>query len=160
MAVALAVTEVQAGFLSDHLVLDIPQMFASCGCLGFFCLAVLLYTEHPRIFRAINLVAACLAVDIIYDGFRAYAVLSLHGTISPAVTVAICQKAAIILIETASERPGTLHRKKPEQTRILGTFGAQFHLNDLPELDDEFEPTSLGIQFGAAWESGILRSCL
>lgn len=138
-------------------------MFASCVCLCFFCLVILLYTEHHPIFRAINLVAAFLAVDIIYDGFRAYAILSFHGSISPVVTASICQKATIVIMETATWRdkpPETLRNTKAEKTSILSIFRTQFRLNELPELDDELEPASLGTQFGAAWEPGILRCYL
>lgn len=111
--------------------------------------------EHHHIFQAINLAAACLAVDIIYDGLRVFAVLSLHGTISPVVIASICQKTVIILMETArAQDQGTAESSMGSFFRVSRN---QLRTHDLPELDDELKSTALCHQFRIAWESGIFK---
>lgn len=148
--------EAQVCFLPQALEADIIQVFASCVYLGFLGLVLALYVEHQSIFQGPGLLGACLVVNILFDASKAYVMLTLQGFVDPVLTALIFQKAFIVVIELgpwASKGGRDLPRNR-QRRNLLGAPIAPRSVEDLPELEDDFQTDYLHHQLEKAWQSG------
>lgn len=148
--------EAQVCFLPQPLEADIIQVFASCIYFGFLCLVFMLYVEHQSMFQGPELLVACLVVNILFDASKAYAMLTLQGSVDPALTALIFQKVLIVLIESGPGTPKKGH-ELPRNRQPRGLFGAPIaprSVEDLPELEDELQTDHLHRHLERAWQAG------
>lgn len=148
--------EAQVCSLPQPLEADIIQVFASCVYIGLLCLMLALYVEHQSLFQGPGLLVACFVANILFDASKAYAMLTLQGSVDPILTALIFQKASIVVLESGprSLKEGRDLPRNRQRRSLFGVPIATNSVDDLPELDEELRPDHLHLQLEQAWHAG------
>lgn len=154
---------------------DIAVVSASLACISHAALGIFLFVEHRHTIRSSGLLAVYLFVTAIFDGakVRTYFTRTDLTLIGSLCVTSIVLKVVLVILGEVSKRSlirdqTTRGNIPPEATSgfwnrtffvwlnktLFTGFKTFLHINDLPELEPEFQAEYLLEYFGKKWKHG------